>query len=214
MFNMERLAKVVGVAVFLASPLPAFAQSYTAYREPGVSRAYGPPSGSGQTVTLGGGVMNFTGSGARSVAEGGGAWNLRLGWGTRRVFGFEAAYLGSANKLTASGLDPNAILLGTGAEGALRFNIPVVYRDSLIEPFAFGGLGWTRFDVVNDDFNASTVREKDHIMTVPFGAGMAAAVRGFMVDARFTYRLAYDEELIGSTDLDNWLISANIGSEF
>jgi hypothetical protein len=165
-------------------------------------------------VTLGGGVMNFTGGAARSVAQGGGSWDLRLGWGTRSVFGFEAAYVGSMNKLTASGLDPNAMLLGTGAEGALRLNIPVAYRDSLIEPFGFGGLGWTRFDIINDDYNASAVNEKDHVMTVPVGAGVAAAVRGFMVDARYTYRFVYREDLIGSTNLDNWIISANVGSEF
>jgi len=214
MFSRERLARLVGVAVLVAAPLSAFAQTYREYSEPGVRRAYGPPSGTGSTVTLGGGVMAFTGSGARSVAEGGGAWGLRLGWGTRTVLGFEAAYQGSLNKLTAAGLDPNAMLLGTGAEGALRLNIPVAYRDSLLEPFAFGGLGWTRFDVVNDEVNNSNVAEKDHIMTVPFGAGMAAAVRGFLVDARFTYRLAYRENLIGNTNLDNWIVSANLGSEF
>jgi len=214
MFSRERLTKLVGVAVLLASPLSAFAQSYTQYSEPGVRRGYGPPSGTGTTVMLGGGVMSFTGGAARSVAEGGGAWGLRLGWGTRTMLGFEAAYVGSMNQLTASGLDPNAMLLGTGAEGALRLNIPVAYRESLIEPFAFGGLGWTRFDVINDDFNASAVSEKDHVMTVPFGAGVAAAVRGFIVDARYTYRLAYREDLIGNTNLDNWIVSANMGSEF
>ena len=214
MFSRERLTTLVGVAVLLASPLSAFAQSYTQYSEPGVRRGYGPPSGSGSTVTLGGGVMAFSGAGARSVAEGGGSWNLRLGWGTRTMFGFEAAYIGSMNQLNAAGLDPNAMLLGTGAEGALRLNIPVAYRDSLIEPFGFGGLGWTRFDVVNSDFNASTVAEKDHVMTVPVGAGLAAAVRGFLVDARFTYRFVTREHLIGNTDLDNWIVSANLGSEF
>jgi len=210
----ERFLKVVGVAVLMASPLPAFAQSYTQYSEPGVRRGYGPPSGTGSTVMLGGGVMSFTGGAARSVAQGGGSWDLRLGWGSRRILGFEAAYIGSMNRLTASGLDPNAMLLGTGAEGALRLNIPVAYRDSLIEPFGFAGLGWTRFDVVNDDFNASAVSEKDHVMTVPVGAGLAAAVRGFMVDARYTYRFVSREDLIGNTNLDNWIISANIGSEF
>ena len=245
MFTRERLTKVVG-AVLLLSPLPALAQTYntqynTRYYEPapGVRRAYGPPSGYGSTVELGGGVMNFTGSAARGVTNSGGSWDLRLGWGTRNILGFEAtfapcrtvpylcrifltwnilgfeaAYIGSANKLTASGLDPSAVLLGTGAEGVLRLNAPIGYRDSLIEPFAIGGLGWTRFDIVNDDYNMSSLKEKDHVMTVPVGAGLAMAVHGFIVDARYTYRFVYREDLIGNNKLDNWIISANLGSEF
>jgi hypothetical protein len=68
--------------------------------------------------------------------------------------------------------------------------------------------------VVNDNFNESTVREKDHVMTVPVGGGLAAAFRGLMLDARFTYRFVYNEQLLGSSKLDNWIASANIGSEF
>ena len=213
MLSRERLTKVVG-AVLMLSPLPAFAQYTTRYNEPAPEvRRGAPPSGYGSTVMLGGGVMNFTGA-ARSAAQTGGSWDLRLGWGTRSILGFEAAYVGSANKMSVSGLDPNTMLLGTGAEGALRLNAPFPGRDALIEPFGFGGLGWTRFDLVNDDFNGSNVREKDHVMTVPVGAGLALASRGFMVDARYTYRFVYREDLIGNTNLDNWIISANIGSEF
>jgi hypothetical protein len=216
MFSRERLTKVVG-AVLMLSPLPALAQTYATpgYYQPAPEvRRTGPASGYGSTVTLGGGVMNFTGGAARGATQSGGAWDLRLGWGTRSILGFEAAYIGSANKLSVSGLDPSAVLLGTGAEGNLRLNAPFPVRDTLIEPFGLAGLGWTRFDIINDDFNMSNVREKDHVMTVPVGAGVAMAVRGFMVDARYTYRFVYREDLIGNTNLDNWIVSANIGSEF
>jgi hypothetical protein len=214
MRGMAHLGKVLGVAAVLLAPLPALAQAYQESYEPGVRRYNTPPSGHGQTVMLGGGVMAFSGDTARSVAESGGAWDLRFGWGTRSTIGTEAAYIGSVNKLTAAGLDDGASLLGTGAEGALRLNIPLVYRDSLFEPFGLAGLGWTRFDVVNNDINLSRVREKDHVMTVPVGAGLAAALAGFMVDARFTYRFTYYEDLIGNADLDNWIVSANLGAEF
>lgn len=213
-----RWGKIVGAAALLLAPLPVWAQAtyQEGYAEPapGVRRSAGPPSGHGNTVLLGGGVMTFSGATARSVAEAGGTWDLRLGWGTRSMLGFEAAYVGSANGLTAAGLDESAMLLGTGAEGVLRLNLPLVYRDSLLEPFGFGGLGWTRFDVINNDVNVSAVREKDHTMTVPVGAGLAASMRGLMVDARFTYRFLYNEDLIGGSDLDNWMISANLGAEF
>jgi hypothetical protein len=51
-------------------------------------------------------------------------------------------------------------------------------------------------------------------MTLPVGAGLAASVRGFMVDARYTYRFVSREDLVGNTNLDNWIISANVGNEF
>jgi len=216
MFSRECLTKVVG-AVLMLSPLPALAQTYApGYYEPApeVRRPAGPASGYGSTVTLGGGVMNFTGSGARGATNTGGAWGLRLGWGTRAIIGLEAAYIGSANKMSLPGLDPSSVLLGTGAEGNLRLNAPFLVHDNLISPFALGGVGWTRFDIINDDFNTSGALEKDHVMTVPVGAGLAMGIHGFMIDARYTYRFVFNEDLLGNTNLDNWIVSANVGSEF
>jgi hypothetical protein len=216
MYSRECLTKVVG-AVLMLAPFPALAQTYTTpgYYQPAPEvRRTGPASGYGSTVTLGGGVMNFTGSGARGATNTGGSWDVRLGWGTRSIIGFEAGYVGSANKLTVTGLDPSAVLLGTGVEGALRLNAPLLVHDTLVEPFGFGGLGWTRFDIINDDFNNSGVKTKDHVTTVPVGAGLAVVVHGFLIDARYTYRLVYNEDLLGKTSLNNWIASANIGSEF
>jgi hypothetical protein len=218
MCSKVRLGKIVGVAALLLSPLSAFAQTtyQGGYTEPApeVRKGPRPPSGYGAAVQLGGGVMDFAGTAARGNINMGGSWDLRLTWGTRSVVGFEAAYVGTANKIKAEGLDPNADLIGNGAEGVLRINAPIEYHGSLFEPFGFGGVGWTRFDVVNDNVNVSNVREKDHVLTVPFGGGLAMSYRGFFADARFTYRLAYNEDLIGRTSLDNWIASANLGSEF
>lgn len=215
MISTARLGRMVGVAALLFSPLPAMAQyTYTGEPVPEVRRGPGPPTGYGAAVELGGGVMNFTGAAARGATSAGGTWDLRLAFGTRSILGLEAAYVGSAQNITAAGLDPNATLLGNGAETALRLNAPFIYQASLIEPFAFGGVGWTRYNVVNDNFNTSIVREKDDVFTVPFGGGLAASVRGFIVDARFTYRVLYNNQLLGNTNLDNWAVTANIGSEF
>jgi hypothetical protein len=51
-------------------------------------------------------------------------------------------------------------------------------------------------------------------MTVPVGAGLAMGIRGLMIDARYTYRFVFNEDLLGNTNLDNWIVSANVGSEF
>jgi hypothetical protein len=202
--------------VVLAVPASAFAQSYTQTFEPTpqVIRRPVPATGYGAEVALGGGVMNFSSGTARGMTGTGGSWNLRLVWGTRSIVGFEAAYIGSAQNISATGLDPNAALIGNGFEGTLRINAPLPFGYSLLEPFAVGGLGWTRFDIVNNDFNTSSLKEKDNLLTVPVGAGLAASYRGFMVDGRFTYRFAYREDLIGSANLDSWIVSINLGSEF
>jgi hypothetical protein len=179
-----------------------------------VRRTSLPPSGTGSEVALGGGMTSFTGGTAQGMAQSGASWDLRLIAGTRSITGIEAAYIGTAQKLQVSGLDPDASLIGNGVEGALRINVPVVTEDGLFEPFAFGGVGWTRFDVINDTYNHSAVKEKDNIMTVPVGAGLAMSYRGFMVDARYTYRFTYRDALLAGADMRNWIVSANIGREF
>jgi hypothetical protein len=215
MISKAHLGKVVGVAALLFAPLPALAQyTYAGEPAPEVRRGAGPPSGYGAAVELGGGVTDFSGSTARGLTSTGGSWNLRLALGTRSILGMEAAYVGSAQNITVAGLDPNAALLGNGAEGVLRLNAPLVYRGGLVEPFGFGGAGWTHYNIVNDNFNMSGIREKDNVITVPFGGGIAASFAGFIFDARFTYRVLFDQDLFGNANMDNWNVSANIGSEF
>jgi hypothetical protein len=181
---------------------------------PEVTRGPQLPTAYGTEVSLGGGVMNFTGAAARGMTNAGGSWDLRLAFGTRSIVGVEAAYLGTAQKVSAAGLDPNANLISNGVEGNLRLNAPFVTDRGLVEPFLLGGIGWAHYDVVNDSYNASVVRETDNQMTVPMGAGVAASYQGFMLDARFTYRFAVDEQLLGNADMGSWILSANIGREF
>jgi hypothetical protein len=215
MISKAQMGKLVGVAALLFAPLPAMAQyTYAGEPAPEVRRGAGPASGYGAEVALGGGVVDFTGTTARGLTSTGGSWNLRLAFGTRSIVGVEAAYVGSAQNITVAGLDPNAALLGNGAEGALRLNAPLAYRGSLVEPFAFGGAGWTHYQLVNDNFNNSFVREKDNVITVPFGAGIAASFNGFMFDARFTYRVLFDNQMFGGANMDSWNVTANLGSEF
>jgi hypothetical protein len=203
-------AKALGVVVWLMAPVAALAQT----EAQGVRRGYWPASGSGSEVAVGGGVMDFSGGGARGLTNVGGSWNVRLTAGTRSIVGIEGAYIGSAQSVSAAGLDPSASIVGNGVEGALRLNIPLPLGDGMIEPFGLVGLGWSHFSVVNDDFNTSFIRETDNIMTLPLGAGIAFSWRGLMVDARYTYRIAYEDELLGNNDMSNWIVSANIGAEF
>lgn len=223
MFFRGGLKRMLGAAACLLVPGVAMAQTFeepepaspATYTEPAPEvRRGAPASGYGIEVALGGGVTNFTEDAARALTDVGGAWNLRLSFGTRSFAGFEAAYVGSAQGVAAPGLDPDAYLVSNGVEGALRLNVPLSYRDWMFSPFALVGIGWTRYDIVNEAFNTSPVANDDDVVMLPLGAGIAASYRGFMFDTRFTYRAAYDDDLLGNANMHNWILSANLGREF
>jgi hypothetical protein len=174
----------------------------------------------GTSLQLGGGVTNFTSQATRNFTNVGGYWDARAVIGTRSVVGMELAYVGNAMDIRSPGLDTGAFLAGNGAEALVRVQGPfTTYNGVLVEPFAFGGIGWTHYNVVNDDFNVSAVKESDDVGTVPFGAGLAVGYRGLMLDARFTYRQAFDDELFpvvsesGLSDLQSWAAGMMIGVE-
>jgi hypothetical protein len=211
--------------VIAASSAAAHAQEQNGTAEhPGVTR----PAGSehlfthhGVSVQGGGGVTNFTSGRTRDFTDVGGYWDVRAVLGTRSYAALEAAYVGNAQNIDAPGLDPNASLVGHGAEGDLRLQLPMMVESVLLEPFAFGGLGWMRYGLTNDNFNTSIVNSADNVLTVPFGAGVAVGYRGLMVDARFTYRQTFDDDNLfpvpsesGWADLQTWAAGLMLGFEF
>lgn len=170
----------------------------------------------GAALMLGGGFEDFTNSNLQSMTGGGGAWNVRAVAGTYSIIGVEAAYVGSARSINALGLESNAALVGNGAEGAVRLNVPLLSGRSLVEPFGFVGLGWSRYNIVNTNTQSSAVAERDDVMTMPYGGGLAFAYRGLMADARFTYRYTYRNDLMRTAGgrLNNWGIGAQVGYSF
>jgi len=170
----------------------------------------------GAGVLLGGGVQDFTQGNVRGMTGTAGYWNARLVVGTRQFVGFEAAYIGSAQNISALGLANDAVLVSNGAEGAVRVNIPIVRRATLIEPFVFGGAGWSRYHISSSAQNTSSLTSNDDILEIPYGAGFAAGYRNFMVDARFTYRSTFYNDMLKTTGdrLDNWSAGGQIGFEF
>jgi hypothetical protein len=172
-------------------------------------------------LMVGGGVVNFTEDLIQESTDVGGYWDARFAWGTRQIIGVEAAYVGAAHNIDRLGLDPDASLVRNGLEGNLRVNIPIIDRDSaLFEPFVFGGVGWSRYNLINEDFNTSDVTDGDDIVTVPLGLGLAAGGKGFIFDARFTYRPTFNDDLFDvdllDTDdsLNQWSVGAMLGYEF
>jgi hypothetical protein len=166
----------------------------------------------GEYVLFGGGVSDFTDDAVKDRYDIGGAWDLRLGLGSRFYVGGEVAYVGSAQR--GEGSTPD--LLSNGAEGVLRLQYPYVRGEWLVEPFAFGGIGWRRLSL--QDAPAG-LKDSDDVGVVPFGAGVTLGHGRFLVDARFTYRTSFDEDLAFAAgerpaNLEQWAVGASLGYEF
>lgn len=164
-------------------------------------------------LQLGGGVTNFIGDGAQDLTDFGGTWDVRVAIGTRQIVGLEVAYVGAA--FDVDGASDDAYLLGNGAELLLRLNAPIERGGGgLVEPYLLGGVGWTDWTVANDDTDALGLG-RDSVMTLPLGAGVATVLAGYVIDARFMYRPAFDEDLFGAgVDLGRWSVTAHVGREF
>jgi hypothetical protein len=178
----------------------------------------------GMAITVGGGVVGFFDDDARELGNLGGAWEARLTLGTRTPVAFEVAYVGTAQSIDALGLDSSALLVGTAVEGDLRVNFTTAY----LQPYIFGGMGFTRYDLTNEDFNTSSVNGSERMGHIPFGAGLGFQYGGLLFDVRGTVRAAFSDDLVNEpateddpldntdtrTDLDTWSAAARIGWEF
>ena len=178
-----------------------------------------PPSRLGVEATVGGGVTGFVDELARSVTNTGGSWDARMTFGTRLPVAVEVAYIGSAQGIVALG-PGNAILLGNGTEGTLRIN----FTTAPIQPYVFGGGGWTHYQVTNTPAPLASMRSGDNVGTVPTGIGLSLRLtKELVIDLRGTYRFTFNDHLFdvpnspagtANPGLDSWNAIARIGFEF
>lgn len=175
----------------------------------------------GAMLMIGGGAVDFAASGPEQFTDTGGYWNARIA-GTRTILSAEAAYIGRAQGISATGLSAGSTLLGNGVEGLVRLNAPFETGDVLIEPFAVAGGSWEYFTILNEGANTSSLNDNDVAVFLPVGVGLAAAWQGLSVDVRGLYRHAFLSEMFGddggfglSEDaLNTWQLGANLGFEF
>ena len=92
-----------------------------------------PDSNIGLAVMAGGGVTDFTEGSTRDQTTVGGSWDVRALVATRTWIGFETSYIGGANPIKALGLSGNSKLVRNGVEAALRLQLPLYYRITLLE---------------------------------------------------------------------------------
>jgi hypothetical protein len=171
------------------------------------------------TISLGGGVSDFTDATLRDRTGLNAAYEARLAIGTNSPFAVEAAYVGTAGGIETLGLDDNAMLISNGVEGLARLNLGTFD----FQPYVVGGASWVRYNIVNASFNTSDMRNSDDIIAVPLGAGISTYLgnSGLVLDARFTYRLTFDDDLVRATpensdgsSLNNWVAALKLGYAF
>jgi hypothetical protein len=176
-----------------------------------------PASIYGVAIMAGGGVTDFTQGATRSETSTGGSWTARLAFGTRSILGFEASYIGGANNINALGFG-NTTLVRNGAEGVIRLNAPLYAHDTLLEPYAFGGVGWNTYRLSNvNNVTASVSTSADNTVSVPLGLGFSTGYHGFIADLRYTIRPTYDQNMFrnqSGSALTNWDFGGMIGYEF
>lgn len=175
----------------------------------------------GYGLSAGGGVDDFVGEAFRDTTNTGGGWTVRFTLGTKSYLAGELSYIGSAQSIHAIGLSDDAVLVGNGAQGALRINVLKGYS---VQPFIYGGAAWRHYDLTDVTINTSDVRDSDDVFEVPFGIGFSGYFYGFMADVRGEYRASWSNDLIPTLDnndegvlvnaMDRWDVMGTLGVEF
>jgi hypothetical protein len=177
-------------------------------------------------ISVGGGVVDFADDAAKHLTHVGGMWDVRVLLGQNTLIGGEVAYVGTANSLNnvMSPFARNGDILGSGLETNLRLQLPAGYFP--VRPFAFYGIGWSHFNLVNENFRDPTaIRDNDDAFVMPFGGGIQVDLGSHAaLDMRLTYRAMYDENLLHTSDngvpgvnsqgLSQWAASARLGYTF
>ncbi len=204
-------------------PPPPVATDTTTYVPPPMADDYddadeGILKNLGFGIAAGGGAGGFVNDSLRNTTSVGGDWDVRATIGTRMPIAFEGSYIGSAQSIDALGLDNDAVLVGNGVQGALRFSAPIGLP---FRPFAFGGAAWRRYDLTGSDTNLSDVAGADDVLELPVGIGIGGSWNGLMLDARGEYRFSADNDLLPVTEdgsdyaeMDRWGIKGTVGVEF
>ena len=200
------------VAGALAALVVALAPAAARADLPTVASPEGLATRYGEYFLLGGGVTDFTDGEAKDLFDPGVAWEARLGFGSRSYLGAEVAYVGASRE----GVGSVPALVMNGGELVLRLQYPHVTGKWLVEPFVFGGIGWSHLTL--NDAPAGYDDSDDDIGVVPVGGGLMLGHGRLILDTRFTYRNTWGEGAASggrtAPSLDSWAVTASLGYEF
>ena len=162
------------------------------------------------TMSIGGGVSNYLDGSLNGSIGLGGAWDARLTMPTRSWLSGELAYAGTAH---FAGNGPAWTLLTHAVEGSVRLNHVRNEGTFLIEPFVSAGIGYA-FLMAAGSSSGGTGD-----VLIPMAAGISVIHDRLLLEARVTYRHAFDGELVRKVDgthagLASWAATAALGYEF
>jgi hypothetical protein len=168
----------------------------------------------GMSLSVGVGLNDFPGQRMGAATEPGGSWDLRFGLGTREVIALELAYVGTAHRIGAIGMD-EATLMSAAFEAALRLHV----ADGAWRPYFLLGVASRHYYLDYAEYNTSDMGNQDDVLEVPFGMGLSFRRDRVVLDARAVYRPAAYTNFVKTepderSPLDNYDLSARVGIEF
>jgi len=181
-------------------------------------------SGIGVGVNIGAGITGFVDPAV--PANVGTMWALRAAFGTHVPLALEVGYMGSATPIDTEFGRADATMVGTTLEAALRYTLMPRARWS---PYGFAGIGWQRYTINDDAFQLSDtgIANRDELLVLPVGAGIAFRTGALVTDVRGTFRAARGEDLVlenpelslatgavSFAPMHTWDASLNVGYEF
>lgn len=162
------------------------------------------------TMSIGGGVSNYLDGSLNGSTGVGGAWDARFTIPARSWLSGELAYAGSAH---FAGRGPGWTLLTHAVEASVRLNHVRNEGAFLIEPFVAAGIGYAF--LMTGGSNSGGFGD----VLLPIAAGISVIHDRLLVEGRFTYRHAFDGELVTKVDgthggLASWAATAALGYAF
>lgn len=153
-------------------------------------------------VQANGGVANY----ARDVTtDAGPAYGVIVGFRPWTFVGIEGQYQGATNSMDRAKNAGYDHVTANGILGDVRFGLPYV-----VEPFAFGGVGWQHF---NQTGPLGIADRSESTVVFPFGGGLETKVGNVILGGRFTYEILNDKNVIANaTNASLWTATANIGA--
>jgi hypothetical protein len=155
---------------------------------------------------FGAGVTGFVDGDSRDTASTGAEWHARIVYPVLPPFAIETAYVGSYQEMDSLGLDRDAHLINTTLEATVRWDM--LHRK--VRPYLFAGIGWSRFDITNADYNTSDIRDSDNLASFPLGGGVEYRLSELIFDARGTYRATAGADLM-TTGNETWSVTFSVG---
>jgi hypothetical protein len=165
----------------------------------------------GVTLTMGVGTGSFTDGSTDSMAGNAVVWSSRALVGSHIPLGLEVGFAATTWGFdTAEGM--RSTVDGQTTDLALHWNI---LPHSPFTPYTFLGVGWQRYKA-SEAVSVLGLSRTTETPALPMGGGLSyRTARGFVIDARATYRRVATPDALArvNMELSSWDATASFGLE-